>query len=226
VAEADGGTILLDELDSLPLAAQVKLLRFLENGEFRALGASKTDRASVRVIAATNADLERNIQERKFREDLYYRLNVLRLVLPPLRDRLGDLPLLARELLKKQALLLGCALKPLAATALSCMAAYGWPGNVRELENILTRALVFSKGAEIEVEDLALPVASQAEVRDESFRALKARVIQDFERSYLQTMLDRYAGNITRAAHAAAKNRRAFWELLRKHGLSVARASV
>jgi DNA-binding NtrC family response regulator len=226
VAEADGGTILLDEVDSLPLAAQVKLLRFLENGEFRALGASKTDRVSVRVIAATNADLERNIQERKFREDLYYRLNVLRLVLPPLRDRLGDLPLLTRELLKKQALILGCALKPLAAAALSCMAAYRWPGNVRELENVLTRALVLSTGAEIEVEDLALPVGLQQEALGESFRALKARVIQDFERAYLQNMLDRHGGNVTHAAHAAAKNRRAFWELLRKHGLSLRRSSL
>jgi len=223
VAEAAGGTILLDEVDSLSLALQVKLLRFLEDGEFRPVGGSRTDRVSVRVIATTNADVERIIQERKFREDLYYRLNVLRVALPPLRERPGDLPLLASALLKKQALILDCTLKPLASAALTCMAAYRWPGNVRELENVLTRALIFSKGSEIQVEDLALPAESQGEVQGQSFRSLKARVIKDFERAYLQTMLDRYGGNITRAAHAAAKNRRAFWELLRKHGLSLHR---
>jgi DNA-binding NtrC family response regulator len=223
VTEADGGTILLDEVDSLPLAVQAKLLRFLEGGEFRPVGGSRIDRVSVRVIAATNADVERIIQERKFREDLYYRLNVLRVMLPPLRERPSDLPLLASALLKKQALILGSALKPLAAAALTCIAAYRWPGNVRELENVLTRALIFSKGPEIQVEDLALPAGLQEKLRSESFRILKARVIQDFERAYLQTMLDRHGGNITRAARAAAKNRRAFWELLRKYGLSVRR---
>jgi DNA-binding NtrC family response regulator len=223
VAEADGGTMLLDEVDSLALGAQVKLLRFLERGEFRPVGTSKTEHASVRVIAATNADVEQMIQERKFREDLYYRLNVLRVVIPPLRERPGDLPLLALELLKKQSLMLRCVLKPLNAAALTCMAAYRWPGNVRELENVLARALIFSKSPEIQVEDLALPARLEAEVQGESFRMLKARVIEDFERAYLQTMLDRYGGNITRAAHAAAKNRRAFWELLRKHKLSLPR---
>jgi DNA-binding NtrC family response regulator len=224
VREADGGTMLLDEVDALPLTAQVKLLRFLQDGEFRPLGASRTDRARVRVVAATNADFDRMIQDGKFREDLYYRLNVLRLALPPLRDRPGDLPLLAHHLLEKQALTLGCALKPLTADALTRMAGYRWPGNIRELENILTRALIFSEGVEIEVEDLALPARSPKEVHDESFRTLKAGVIRDFERAYLQQILDRYGGNITRAAHAAAKNRRAFWELLRKHDISLHRA--
>ena len=224
VRQADGGTMLLDEVDSLPLAAQVKLLRFLQDGEFRPLGASRTDRASVRVVAATNADFDRMIQDGKFREDLYYRLNVLRLALPPLRDRPGDLPLLVHHLLEKQALTLGCALKPLTPAALACMAGYQWPGNIRELENILTRALIFSEGAEIEVEDLALPAGSPEQLHDESFRSVKARVIRDFERAYLEKMLDRYGGNISHAARAATKNRRAFWELLRKHGLSLRRA--
>jgi two-component system, NtrC family, response regulator GlrR len=222
VREADGGTMLLDEVDTLPLASQVKLLRFLQDGEFRPLGASKPARATVRVIAAANADFDRIIQERKFREDLYYRINVLRLVLPPLRERHGDLPLLARHLLEKQALLLGCPAKALGAGALESMAAYRWPGNVRELENVLTRALVFSEGAEIQAEDLSLPMPL-GKPGDESFRTGKERVIRAFERDYLQKMLDRHEGNITHAAHAAAKNRRAFWELLRKHGLSLGR---
>jgi len=222
VEEADGGTMFLDEVDTLPLASQVKLLRFLQDGEFRPVGASKPTRAIVRVIAAANADFERIIQERKFREDLYYRINVLRLALPPLRERQGDLPLLAHHLLEKQALLLGCTAKPLAACALECMAIYRWPGNVRELENVLTRALVFSEGAEIQAEDLSLPISPEKS-GDESFRTMKARVIKEFERDYLQKMLDRYKGNITQAAHAAVKNRRAFWELLRKHGLSLHR---
>jgi two-component system response regulator GlrR len=222
VEEADSGTMFLDEVDTLPLASQVKLLRFLQDGEFRPLGASKLARATVRVIAAANTDFERIIHERKFREDLYYRINVLRLALPPLRERQGDLPLLAHHLLEKEALLLGCPAKPLAASALECMAIYRWPGNVRELENVLTRALVFSEGAEIQAEDLSLPIFP-GKIGDESFRTLKARIIKDFERDYLQKILDRHEGNITHAAQAADKNRRAFWELLRKHGLSVHR---
>ena len=217
--EADGGTLLLDEVDALPLASQVKLLRFLQDGEFRPLGASRPGRASVRIIAAGNADFEQIIHERKFREDLYYRINVLRLALPPLRERHGDLHLLARHLLEKQALLLGCRAKPLAPSALECMAVYRWPGNVRELENVLTRALVLSEGAEIQTEDLSLPTLVERSA-NESFRTEKARVVRAFERHYLQKMLDRHQGNITHAAQAAAKNRRAFWELLRKHGLS------
>jgi len=222
IGEADGGTMFLDEVDSLPVASQVKLLRFLQDGEFRPLGASKPALATVRVIAAANMDFERIIHERKFREDLYYRINVLRLSLPPLRERQGDLPLLAHHLLEKQALLLGCRAKPLAAQALECMRIYQWPGNVRELENVLTRALVFSEGSEIQATDLSLPISPEKS-GDESFRTLKARVIKDFEHDYLQKMLDRHEGNITHAAQAAVKNRRAFWELLRKHGFSLER---
>jgi two-component system, NtrC family, response regulator GlrR len=224
VGEAEGGTMLLDEVDSLPPAAQVKLLRFLDNGEFRPLGASKTHRASVRVIAATNADMEQKIRERKFREDLYYRLNVLMLLLPPLRERCGDLPLLAQHILERQAAANGCKAKSISAAALDRMMAHRWPGNVRELENVLIRALILSEGPEIQVEDLALHSGLPEPPRDESFRTLKAQVVRDFELGYLQTMLDRHGGNITRAAHAAGKNRRAFWELLRKHGLSLQRA--
>jgi two-component system, NtrC family, response regulator GlrR len=222
IKEADGGTMLLDEVDALPLSSQVKLLRFLQDGEFRPLGASKPSRATVRVIAAGNADFERVLHERKFREDLYYRINVLRLALPPLRERQGDLHLLAHHFLEKQALLLGCPIKPLAPSALESIVIYQWPGNVRELENVLTRALILSEGAEIQAEDLSLPISLERS-GDQSFRTEKARVIRAFEREYLQRMLDLHEGNITHAAQAAAKNRRAFWELLRKHGLPLDR---
>jgi two-component system response regulator GlrR len=222
IEEADGGTMLLDEVDTLPLSSQVKLLRFLQDGEFRPLGASKAACANVRVIAAGNANFEHIVHDGKFREDLYYRLNVLRILLPPLRERPGDLALLASYLLERQALLLGCRQKPLAPCALESMDNYQWPGNVRELENVLARALVFSEGAEIQAEDLSLPMSLKSS-GGESFRAEKERVIRAFERDYLQKMLNRHEGNITHAAQAAAKNRRAFWELLRKHGLSLDR---
>jgi two-component system response regulator GlrR len=222
IGQADGGTILLDEVDALPLASQVKLLRFLQDGEFRPLGASQPVRATVRVIAAANSDFEAIIKERRFREDLFYRLNVLQISLPPLRDRPGDLPLLAQHLLEKQSLLLRCEQKPLSAGAQDCLAHYRWPGNVRELENVLTRALVFSEAAEIQKEDLELPTLPDG-TRDHSFRTLKARAVKEFERDYLQRILDLHQGNITHAAKAAAKNRRAFWQLLRKHNLSPAR---
>jgi two-component system, NtrC family, response regulator GlrR len=222
IVEADGGTLFLDEVDALPLPSQVKLLRFLQDGELRQLGASKPSFANIRVVAAGNADFERIIHERKFREDLYYRINVLRITLPPLREREGDLPLLARHLLEKQASLLARPPKPLAAGALARLSSYLWPGNVRELENILIRALVFSESAEIQAEDLSLPMPLEKSNND-SFRTEKARVVRAFEHDYLQKMLERHQGNITHAAHAAAKNRRAFWELLRKHGLSMDR---
>jgi DNA-binding NtrC family response regulator len=222
VEEADGGTMFLDEVDTLPIASQVKLLRFLQDGEFRRVGASKPAHATIRLIAAANTDFERIIRERTFREDLYYRINVLRLFLPPLRERQSDLPLLARHFLDRQALLLRCPAKTLSPSALESMAAYRWPGNVRELENVLTRALVFSEGTEIQAEDLSLPMPLEIS-GDESFQTGKARVIRAFERDYLQKMLDRHEGNITHAAQASAKNRRAFWELLRKHGLALNR---
>jgi two-component system, NtrC family, response regulator GlrR len=135
IREAEGGTLFLDEIDSLNCQAQVKLLRFLQEGEYRAVGSQKLIHANVRVIAAANASFNQLLQDGKFRKDLFYRLNVLRLTLPPLCERRDDIPLLARHILDKQAALTGQPAKKLSPAALNRLLSYSWPGNVRELKN-------------------------------------------------------------------------------------------
>jgi two-component system, NtrC family, response regulator GlrR len=217
IHEADGGTLFLDEVDSLPHSAQVKLLRFLQEGEYRVVGSPQVHRANVRIIAASNADLEALVAEGTLRKDIYYRLNVLHLTLPALRERYGDVVLLARHFLEKHALLSNQPLKTLSPAAEQRLNAWHWPGNVRELENVLTRAHFLSDRMVLDPEDLQLP--DEPDTIANSFGALKARVVQRFEREYLENLLCAHRGNITQAARAAQKNRRAFFELMRKYGL-------
>jgi two-component system response regulator GlrR len=218
IAQAQGGTLFLDEVDALTAATQVKLLRFLQDGEYRAVGGQAFVRTDIRVMAATNANLHRLVDERKFREDLFYRLNVLGLVLPPLRERRGDILLLADHILEAQAALAKKAPKKLSLAALNRLLGHSWPGNIRELENILTSAVVLCDEDTIEVSDLNLPEEGRPE-EEQSFQKTKARAVRRFEHDFLETALRAHDGNITRAARAVKKNRRAFWELLRKHGL-------
>lgn len=217
ICEADGGTLFLDEVDALPPAAQVKLLRFLQNKEVRALGGRKTRKADLRVVAATNAALDQAIRQGRFREDLFYRLNVLSLTLPPLRQRREDIPLLATHFMTKYALELDRPPPRLDPAAIQKLLTHSWPGNVRELENVVQRAVLMAETALIRARDLNLP--GEEAPPNSSFRELKARAVDDFERGYLQSVLHEHQGNISAAARAAQKNRRAFWELLRKHRL-------
>lgn len=235
VQEADGGTLFLDEIDSLPLAAQVKLLRFLQEKEYRPVGSQKVRRSDVRVLAASNSDLRRSVEAGRFRADLYYRLNVLWIHLPPLRERTDDLPLLARHFIQRFSTELGERERALSPCALARLAAHDWSGNVRELENVIHRAVVHARGSQIEAGDLEIdtgpPTESTPPVRSdspvsESFQVLKSRVIAEFERNYLTQLLRTKHGNIAQAAKAAGKNRRAFWELLRKHGLNARPATA
>jgi two-component system response regulator GlrR len=218
IHEAEGGTLFLDEVDSLPPLAQGKLPRFLQEREYRPLGSAKTRRADVRVIAATNVDLEEAIRERKFRRDLYYHLNIIPFVLPPLRARREDIPLLARHFLEKYKAEFSKPMLDLSAGALFLILDYGWPGNVRELEHVIERTVVLCEGTVIQQTDI---VFSQREAsgRHESFQEAKAKVIAQFEKTYIQGLLLTHAGNITKAAQAAGKNRRAFWQLMQKHGM-------
>lgn len=218
IREAEGGTLFLDEIDSLSAHAQVKLLRFLQDGEYRPVGSQQVAHANLRVIAATNVDLPQIVRESKFREDLFYRLNVLRLALPALRERRGDIILLTHDFLEKQAVLASTSPKSLSPLALNRLLIHSWPGNVRELQNVLTRAVLLSDDQSIEVADLDLP-DEDLDAKEQSFQVLKSHAIRRFEHDFLLTMLRAHDGNITRAAAAAKKNRRAFWELLRKHGL-------
>lgn len=220
IEEANGGALFLDEVDCLPMLAQVKLLRFLHDGEYRPLGSTKVRRAVVRIIAATNVDLEKAVDTGKMRRDLYYRLNIVQLTLPPLRDRAEDIPLLARHFLASYASEFGKKVVDFAPEALQRLGAHDWPGNVRELEHVVQRAVVLSEHNVIQSSDFSLPCAPSAPP-NESLREAKARVVGQFERSYIKSLLLAYKGNITRAARAAGKNRRAFWQLIRKYRIDV-----
>jgi two-component system, NtrC family, response regulator GlrR len=216
IQEADKGTLFLDEIDSLPLLAQVKLLRFLQEREFRPLGSTKTRHADVRVVTATNVNFERAIKEGKLRQDLYYRLNIIPITLPPLRERLEDIQLLAEFFRVKYSLNFNKHVTGFSPNALQNLLMHDWPGNVRELEHVVQRAVAMCQLSLIRTEDIQLTNFSASPVV-ESFKNAKDRVVNQFERNYLQSLLLVYQGNITRAAEAAQKDRRAFWELMRKH---------
>ena len=228
IAEAEGGTLFLDEVDSLPLAAQVKLLRFLESKEYRRLGSAQLRRADLRVVAATNAELEPAVATGRFRRDLYYRLNVVQLHLPPLRERPGDLPLLARHFLQHYARDLQRGLTDFTPEALRLLALHSWPGNVRELENSVQRAVILAGGAGglITEADLALrhdQAGAPQPPTSESFRAAKGRAVAEFERRYLESLLASCEGNVSRAARTARTDRSSFWALVKKHGIDIGR---
>ena len=154
----------------------------------------------------------------RFRQDLYYRLNVLPIVLPPLRSRREDIPLLARHFAARYSAEYHQPLRDIASAATEKMLIYPWPGNVRELENVVQRAILLCESATIQAKDVFLP-GFESQASTQSFQALKHQAVAQFERSYLQAVLLEHRGNISAAARASQKNRRAFWELLRKHDL-------
>jgi DNA-binding NtrC family response regulator len=221
VAEAEGGTLFLDEVDTLSASAQVKLLRFLQDREYRPLGCSRSITADVRIIAATNADLWQQVQSKQFREDLYYRLNIVALCLPPLRERPEDIPLLADHFLRRYAHHYGRQSLQFAAATLPKLVAYAWPGNVRELESIIQRAVLLTPAEILQPENIDLHFSAPRAVSEtDSFHAAKARAIAQFERTYLNTLLAAHRGNITHAARHAGEARRSLQRLLKKHGLN------
>jgi DNA-binding NtrC family response regulator len=220
IAEAEGGTLFLDEVDSLSKSAQVKLLRFLQDREYRPLGSARSQSANVRVLAATNADLWHLVQSKQFREDLYYRINVLALRLPPLRERIEDIAPLALHFLHRYATQYRREAQQFSAEALNKLRAYGWPGNVRELETVIQRSLLLTSASIIQADDIELPVPYACTGSgDASFREAKLRVVEQFERAYLISLLSAHKGNITQAAKQAGKERRTFARLLQKHQL-------
>lgn len=219
VAAAKGGTLFLDEIDALSLTAQAKLLRFVQEGTYRPLGSEKRAHADVRIIAATNRDLEQQVHSRQFRLDLYFRLNVLHLSLPPLRERSGDIEVLTRHFLatlcsgKTQS-------KSLSPSALRVLERYHWPGNVRELFSVIQRALVLCDGPQILSYHIKLHTNNPASVRiTEDFRTARSRALESFEQTYIESLLVIHHGNVTRAAKAAGKERRAFGRLVKKYGI-------
>lgn len=220
IQEAEGGTLFLDEVDSLAAPAQVKLLRLLQEKEYRSLGSPKLRRANLRIVAATQKDPARALQTGKLRRDLYYRLSAICLALPPLRRRRRDIPLLARHFLTRSCDRFDKPPLELSSDALQALCLYDWPGNVRELEHVIEQAVVFSSPGNLCAADLEIP---HSPPRQEHFQEAKARYVSSFERRYLEGLLLSCKGNVSRAAKRAGKHRRALYELIRKHGINVQR---
>jgi len=224
ISEAEGGTLFLDDVDCLPAPAQATLLRVLQESEYRSVGSNVVQRCDLRVVGACNRDLLELAQAGQFRKDLYYRLSVLRLSLPPLRERRDDIPVLARHFLRCFAQAAHRPPAVLSADAERELLNHTWPGNVRELQHAIERAVLLASGAVVSAHDLELD-GNEACIEtephaDESFQEAKARFVERFERSYIERLLMSCLGNVSRAARVAKKNRRAFFALMQKHGIS------
>ena len=231
---ADGGTLFLDEVGDLPMEVQIKLLRTLQERDFERVGGNETIKVDVRVVSATNRNLEKMIEEKEFREDLYYRLNVFPINLPPLRDRLEDLPVLVSHFIAKFSRQMGVATQPASHDALSKLREYNWPGNVRELENIIERGMILAKGAPIGTSHLDFGRRAQSSAHQsgsmpappvvlasgsaEDGKSLAERLL-DSERKEIVAAVEKSRGNIASAARMLGINRSTLYYRLRKHGL-------
>jgi DNA-binding NtrC family response regulator len=212
-AIAGKGTIFLDEIGDTSLEFQTKLLRVLQDGEFQPVGSEKTEKTEARVIAATHRALEAMIAEGKFREDLYYRLRVVEIELPPLRERASDIPLLAQQLIARACRSMQCDPVALSAEALRTLTAHPWPGNVRELENCLVRAVVLARGGVIRPEHLILSTATNGQ--DVPFNSL-----EEMERDHIARVFAATGRQKTRTAEVLGISRPRLDRLLRKHGIA------
>jgi len=223
--EAEGGTIFLDEVGELPLPAQVKLNRVLQEKEIRRVGETQATAVNVRVVAATHRDLKEEVRAGRFREDLFYRLNVFSVTLPPLRERSEDVPLLAAHFLEKHARALRRTLRGFSPDAMRLLAGHAWPGNVRELENVVERAVAIAGGELVEADDLPPDVAAAAApaagpvLAALPYKDAVAGARERITRDYLVALMTELEGNVTRAAERAGLERESLHRLLRKHGL-------
>jgi len=219
--EAHGGTLFLDEIGDVAPAFQTKLLRLLQEGEIRPVGSTKRIKVNVRVIAATNKELKKLVAEERFREDLYYRLAVVPLTLPPLRERREDIPLLVEHFLQQYSNRHQQAAKRVSATAMRVLLEAPWPGNVRELEHAIERAVLLTPGAEIQVENLALPPAPGTVSPAPTQQAItQAQALLDsVEQNKLRTALAKAGNNRARAAKLLGISRSTFYEKLKRYHL-------
>ncbi|TMA52851.1 MAG: sigma-54-dependent Fis family transcriptional regulator [Deltaproteobacteria bacterium] len=218
---ADGGTIFLDEIGDMSLETQAKVLRVLQEREFERVGGNRTIQVEVRVIAATNKNMPLMVQEEKFRDDLFYRLNVVPIVLPPLRERREDIPLLATHFLKEVAARYERDPMTVSPDAYGLLLSSPWPGNVRELKNVLEAAAVLSAGPEIQAADLRLSqqVRPTEVAGPVTFREAKQHVVEAFERDFISRALRRHQGNITKAAAELGLHRQQLQQKIRELGL-------
>ncbi len=218
--QADGGTVFLDEIGDVPPAVQVKLLRVLQEREFERLGGSKTIGVDVRIIAATNQDLRAALEQGVFREDLYYRLNVVPINLPPLRQRKGDIPELVNHFLQRFAEDTGDRVRGVSTEALDKLQSYHWPGNVRELENIIQRAMVLAKGDVIDASDIQLDGAGGSSLPAGEIPFLpQGMTLDKYEQELIREALKRSENNKSQAARLLGLTRNAFRYRLSQMGL-------
>ncbi|MBI2061905.1 MAG: sigma-54-dependent Fis family transcriptional regulator [Nitrospirae bacterium] len=222
---ADGGTLLLDDVSEIPLPAQAKLLRVIQEGTFEPLGTNASVQVNVRIISTTNVDLRRRSKEGRFREDLYFRLNVVCLEVPPLRDRKDDIPILVAAFLGRLASKQGSSRQDISPTAWAALTAYAWPGNVRELEHAIEHASILARGGEIDAAHLPEAVrgtSSNALLPDHmapGSRGLE-EVLKSFEREYLSKALQSTGWRRQETADLLGISRKTLWEKLREHGLN------
>jgi DNA-binding NtrC family response regulator len=228
---AHRGTLFLDEVGEIPVSLQAKLLRALQEKEHRRVGGTQAVKFDARVLSASSRDLPQCVKEGNFRQDLFFRLNVIPIRLPPLRERAGDVRLLAHHFLEQYSALDTGILKSFDPEVLRVFESYPWPGNVRELQNVVRRMCVLAEGSLITRHDLPeellskgeqlLPPASPTplESGELTFMEAKRRSVNLFEAAYVRSILDRYAGNVSRAAEAAEVDRKTFYRLLKKHHL-------
>ena len=208
---ADGGTLFLDEIGNVPPAQQGKLLRVLETGEFERVGSSRTVRADVRILSATNADLHAAVATGRFRQDLLFRLNTIEIRVPALRDRREDIPLLARQFLEGHARRYGKSVAGFESQALELLLSHGWPGNVRELDHAVERAVLMTSGERIRAADLGLRRGGEAP-------RLEELSLEEVESLLVRKAMDRFGGNVSQAARALGLSRSALYRRLEKHG--------
>jgi DNA-binding NtrC family response regulator len=223
--EAQGGTIYLDEIGDISPTLQTKLLRVLQDKEIRPLGQTKTVKIDVRIIASTNQDLAAKINAGFFREDLFYRLNVMSLQMPPLRERQEDIPLLVDHFLNRFCAEFKKETKTVGPSLMQELVSYPWRGNVRELENVISRAVLLSAGTVIQPEDLQMDLSDSADclvtgnVKELPYKQAKASVLDRFNREYLTDLLARNRGNVTKAAKECGLERQALQQILRRYGI-------
>ncbi|MBI5073825.1 MAG: sigma-54-dependent Fis family transcriptional regulator [Nitrospirae bacterium] len=214
VEVADKGTLFLDEIAEMPIGLQAKLLRFLDTGEFRRVGGNKIMNVDVRLIAATNRDLRDLIRQGRFREDLYYRLNVINITIPPLRERAEDVEELAGFFARKYSQKLAKTLRGFTPDALGALCGYNWPGNVRELENVIERAVILCDSETIAGKDLSIPVAHAAGDK------AAGGSLEEMERDYILRVLREFHGNQSKTSQVLGIDRKTLYLKLKKYGLS------
>jgi DNA-binding NtrC family response regulator len=222
VKEAEGGTLFLDEIGVITPYIQAKLLRLLQDKEYRPVGDSKRHKADVRIIAATNTDLRSLVEQGTFRKDLFYRLNVVSLYMVPLRERMEDIPILVEHFINRYSREYNKPIEGLSKDAMKAFISYSWPGNIRELENKIQQIIVLSTAPFIDIEDIHLPIREPSSKGSEfeNFNNAKKRVVNSFAKKYLTQLLIEQRGDVVTAARRAGKSRTGLWNLLKQYNIS------